>query len=238
MKSRLLIRLLALILFAGVIPAMANSIPIQLGTLVPLGSCVPTTGVTCIGPTSVTANVAGLGTITMTGFSIWPGTPGNISVTLDGNSSNSVPYLGVAGSNNDDEVDVATIGELLQISFSRAVQVTTLDLNKLFVAGVRGDTYNEIAGVNFLYQGSFLGTSFFSGTQNGMLTANSPFGNVKVDTIQFWAVPTSNATDASNSDYGVSGLVVSPVPEPGTLLLLGSGLAAIATRRRLRRISL
>jgi hypothetical protein len=193
---------------------------------------VPTTAFTCVGPTSVTVPVAGLGTITIAGFKPWPSTPGNIGVTLDSNSSSQVPYIGVTGGNNWDEIDLESPAEVLQIAFSTPVVVTTLDLNKLFLAGLRGDTNDEVAGVNFLFGGSFLGANFYFGTQNGMLTVNNPFGNVKIDTLQFWAVPTSNATDTSNSDFGVSALTVTPVPEPGMLLLFGSGLAAIALRLR------
>jgi PEP-CTERM motif-containing protein len=235
MKARLYIGIVALLLLVSGSPAAANTIPIPLGPLVPVGSCVPTAGFTCVGPTSVTAPVAGLGTITISGFSNWPNTPGNISVTLDSNSPSQVPYLGVYGGNNLDEIDVQT-SELLQISFSQPVFVTTIDFNKLFVAGVRGDTNNEVAGVNFLLGNLFL-TSFYFGTQNGLLTVNNPIGNIQIDTIQFWAVPTSSATDSSNSDFGVSGLGASltPVPEPGMLVLFGSGLVAIATRIRRRK---
>lgn len=238
MKGNRLAKLLALLLFAGVVPAMANSIPIQLGPLVPLGFCVPTISTTCVGPTTVTVAVAGIGTITITGFKPFPNTLGNIGVTLDSNSSSQPAYLGITGGNNFDEIDIEPPSEVLQISFSRPVYVTTLSLNKLFAAGVRGDPIVEIAGVNFLNQGSFLGTNLFFGTANGMLKVNGPVGAVKVDTLQFWAVPTSNITDAANSDFGVSALSATPVPEPGTLVLLGSGLAAVAARRRLRRKTL
>lgn len=238
MKTKLLIKFLALILFVGAVPAMADGIPILLATMVPVGSCVPTTASTCIGPSSVTALVAGLGSVTITAFSPWPGTLGNIGVTLDINSSSQAPYLGVASGNEMDEIDVANSGEVLQIVFSAPVFLNALDLNKLFVAGVRSDLIVEIAGVNYLNQGAFLGTGFFFGTENGMLTVNNPFGNTQIDALQFWGVPTSDVTDSRNSDFGVSALTVTPVPEPGTLLLLGAGLAAIASRRRLRRNSL
>lgn len=215
---------------------MANTIPIQLGPLVPLGSCVPTTTSTCTGPSTVTVAVAGLGNVTITAFSPYPNTLGNIGVTIDQSSGSPVPYLGVVGSNNDDEIDVDFSGEVLQISFSVPVYITTIDLNKLFLAGISNDTNNEVAGVNFILGNSF-GTNFYVGTANGQLSIHNPFGNTPIDTLQFWAVPTSNATNDTNSDFGVSGLgaSLSPVPEPGMLVLFGSGLAAIATRIRRRK---
>ena len=237
MKVRWFIKFLAVTLFLGAVPAMADSIPIQLGSLVPVGSCVPTTSWTCVGPGSVTAPVAGLGTITISAFKPWPSTLGNIGVTLDSNSSSLVPYLGVTGGNNWDEIDIEPPAEVLQITFSAPVFVNTLDLNKLFLVGFRGDTNNEVAGVNYILGGSFLGANFYLGTENGMLTVNNPFGNTPIDTVQFWGVPTSSATDTTNSDFGVSALSVTPVPEPGTLLLLGSGLTLIAARLRRRKSS-
>jgi hypothetical protein len=181
--------------------------------------------------------VAGLGTITITGYSLFPSTAGNISVTLDSNTSANVPYLGIFGGNNEDEIDLETGGELLQISFSQPVVIDSLDLNKLFLAGLRGDTSDEIAGISFFRGGSLLGTSFYTGTANGQLQVINPFGLVKIDTLQFWPKPISSATDMSNSDFGVSSLTVTPVPEPGTLVLFISGFAALAARRRWRRTS-
>lgn len=235
MRVKHLLKFLALLLFAGVLPAMANGIQIQLAPLVPVSPCVPTTGFTCAGPTSVSATVAGIGTVTITAYKPFPGTLAAIAVTLDSNTPSSVPYLGVFGGNNEDEIDLEVPAELLQISFSNPVYVTTINLNKLFLAFKRGDPFTEVAAISFLRGGTLLGTNLYPGTANGLFQANSPFGPVKVDTLQFFAFPTSSSTDAGNSDFGVSSLTASPVPEPGTLALLASGLAALAARRRLRR---
>jgi hypothetical protein len=177
--------------------------------------------------------VAGLGNVTVTAFNPWPNTLGNPGVTIDLSSGSPVTYLGVTGGFNQDEIDVDFSGEVLQISFSAPVYVTTINLNKLFLAGVSNDINNEVAGVNFIY-GGFFQTNVYVGTQNGQLTVHNPIGNTPIDTLQFWAVPTSPATNDTNSDFGVSGLSASltPVPEPGMLVLFGSGLVAIAARIR------
>jgi hypothetical protein len=184
----------------------------------------------------VTVAVAGLGNVTITAFSPYPSTLGNIGVTIDQSSGSPVPYLGVAGGNNDDEIDVDFSGEVLQVSFSVPVYITTIDLNKLFLAGVSNDINNEVAGVNFIL-GGFFQSNFYVGTANGQQTIHNPIGNTPIDTLQFWAVPTSSATNDTNSDFGVSGLSASltPVPEPGMLVLFGSGLAALAARVRRRK---
>jgi hypothetical protein len=221
---------MALALF--VLSARADSV-VNLAGLVPIGSCIPSGSNTCLGPSSVTVTIPGVTTMTMTAYQPYPGTFGQLGVTLDDNTTPNVPYVGVALGNNHDEIDIQAPGEMLVINFNPQVLVVTIDLNKFFPAFLRGDNFDEQAGVTALLNNVLIGTSIFTAsTTNGQLTASLPFGGQYVSELRFFAVPTSGSQNADNSDFGVSAMILRPVPEPGTLVLLGSGLAAIAWRRR------
>jgi len=234
MKTKHMLGLLILLMAVAVIPASGNSITIQLAPLVPVGSCTPTAGTTCVGPHAVAALVPGLGTLTMTAFKPLATNSGLLGVTVDPNVSPNILYVGVTSGNNQDEIDLEPPTETLVLTFSPSV-VTTLVLNKLFPPNVRGDSGYETASVQFYANNILQGTALIvAATNTGVLSVNLPFGNVVVDELRFGNFSINSTTNASNSDYGISSLTVIPIPEPGSLALLGTGLLGLAARRRSR----
>jgi hypothetical protein len=212
--------------------AWADTVNVPLAPAVPVGNCIPTAGNTCVGPTTVTLTIPGLTTLTMTALSPLPSGTGLLGVTLDDNSNPNVPYVGVAFGNNHDEIDLE-VPEMIVIHFNPQVLVTTIDLNKFFPAGLRGDPFHELAGIAAFFNNIFVGSNVYvASTSTGQYTINLPFGNQYVTQLQFFAVPTSNSLGSDNSDFGISALGLNPIPEPGTLLLLGTGLAGLLARRR------
>ena len=221
-----------LFLIAGAGPAKADTININLPLLLP--GCLPATTSTCdSGVSSVFGIFSGL---SFDMSALRGGNPANLSVRLDTSGSPSEPFVGIIGATQDDEIDLFTSLEMLMLEFGTAVKVNEIDINKLFLAGFAGDTHSEQGQVFALLGGVQVDSFSFTGTSStGRLTLFSPFGGKFVDELRFIALDSGAAQTSANSDYGLSSLEVTPVPEPATLLLFGSGLALLAAKRRKRK---
>ncbi len=223
-----------LFLIAGVREAKADSITIDLPSLLP--GCLPATTATCDSGFSSVSGMFGDLSVEMSAFrGANPAFLANLSVRLDTSGSPSEPFVGIIGPTQDDEIDLFTSLEMLMLEFDTAVTVNEIDVNKLFLGGFAGDTQSEQGQVFALLGGVLVDSFSFTGTSStGRLTLFSPFGSNFVDELRFIALDSGAAQTSANSDYGLSSLVVTPIPEPSTLLLLGSGVAFLAAKRRKR----
>jgi hypothetical protein len=155
--------------------------------------------------------------------------------------------LGIEGSTAG-EID---INESISGAFSTPVVLNAFRLLFIYNGPEFGDP-NEIAQLS-INGGTAVGTFTVSETDNlgvwslggtvsncgatteegsGCFDITNPFGSTPISNFSFTVV--SVVEEGNNSDYSLSTVDVSAIPEPGTFLLLGSGcvLAALRARRR------
>lgn len=162
--------------------------------------------------------------------------------------------VGVSGGYEGGEIDLAN--EAIDFYFTSPTILTQLSVGALFAQSEQDDLYNEqalitvydVAGNASSYVLSVTGatTADWSGSGsvsnvspatfgNGAVWSLSmPFGTAAISRLTLSAIGPDQPTDFRNNDYGFVSLSGREVPEPGTVALMGVGLAGLAVAGRKR----
>jgi hypothetical protein len=219
---------------------------ISLSAVLGLGLAPISAGAFTIGASDLTSNQSSVDL----GFATVSAAPG----VFAHKSVAGYDVVGVAGGYEGGEIDLAS--EAIDFHFATAQTMNELSLGLLFAAGEHDDAYNEQALVRVSFaDGSSADyvlavvdatTATWSGSGSvttlspatfgnaGVFSISNPFGTAAVNGITLLPIGPALPANMRNNDYGFVGLSTTPVPEPGTLVLMGMGLAGLAMSGRKR----
>lgn len=166
-----------------------------------------------------------------------------VELTFDPNPGRATLYwdaqdgLGVIYSYEYDEIEFP---EWLTIGFTTPVFLSSIFITDLFRDEVRGSGQYDEIGLYFLVADSTPILSFFDANDLVPYDASNGEGSLligqpNVSSITFSAP--GKLIPGQDHDFSVKGVDVTPVPEPATILLLGSGLVGLGLlgRKKLMR---
>ncbi len=166
---------------------------------------------------------------------------------------------GVESPGNSVQGEIDGFNEAIEIAFASPSTLSAVQLLFLYQPPAFGDVEHgpdpdETAAIEAFFQGSSLGIvlvnvtgsttatttggsisnlSIADETGGGAWLLSSPFGSQLIDSVRFFSG--DPGPDATFSDFALGTTTYAPIPEPASLLLVGTGLGWLARRSRRQR---